>query len=503
MALKTGISKLKHQLVSGWFPIGQQTTPTTAKDTITFNFNKLQNVNSNAAKNGLTAYVMGVAIVRHGKYALADNSGNNVYSAQINRDAFFDINVSQPNISTKMMKQDENLALMGLVSRVVNPAFCAMEDTLPPKQGVLQTNFEMTSPVSSYPSNFAPIQGSFDRMSSLNPSESWNDNRNFALVASDGGGETEFVDATLIPVCHFSGVNRYGGSMDKDIIPFSTLTNNNMPWTVTVTAAQNVADQFQNPTKTSDTMDVWAFVVFRKNSESVRCGVLWSLSHTPIGDGNYNPMPLYYRGIFLAPKFASATTVGIKIRYLPQDFYTLASTAQIRLLDNGEQVFPLDSYSEAQQSINHFNAGAFVGGNPRLRFDYFGSLNTTSPAYSDFDAATELAGFFSPMPLFPLVANHLFMDGFPVAFMSDPQNAESRLQVTYSVSLSDAIKASVISLHVSQYYDDDAPKLLSYGLYGDSNQPAGSRLGQIRPLFDEDKQNSMLVRKIVPWECPR
>lgn len=505
MALKTGIFGLQHTLTGQWINIGQQNTPITNKQSIVFNFNRLQDVNSNAKKNGLSAYFAGMAVVRHASYQTSA-SGFDVVTAQIQREGCFSVNIQQPNLSTKYQKQIENLALIGTASRVIHPLFCAMVGNLPPKQAMLQDTFEGAANANSAPFSFAPVNGAFDRFSSLNAVESWNDNYNFAKVSTNGADDVQFTDATMIPACHYSGSSKAGGWLDKDIIPLATLTNNNMPWTVTV-QCDIPRDNYIDPASVfkNDSMDVWAYVVFRRATDTVRCGVLWSVIRTPIGDGNYNPMPLLYRGIFSVPNYGDATQVvagsGITTPYHPEDFYTFASTAQVRLLDNGDQVFPLDSYSDAQKALDHFNVGSVLGGNPKLRYDYFGNNTSTNTKVSGLIANGE--GDFSSLPWFPLVTNHLFAKGFPIAFLSDPQNAESRLQITYTTVLNAAQKANVIAIHVNEFYDQDVPKLLSYGLYGDSNQPAGSRIGSVLPLVDRLTNKSSIVRKLVPWEAAR
>lgn len=503
MALQNGIFGLQHTLTGQWINIGQQNTPTTAKQSIVFNFNRLQDVNSNAKKNGLSAYFAGMAVVRHAEYQTI-NGAANVVTAQVQREGTFSINIQQPNLSTKYQKQTENLALMGAAARVIHPIFCALVNNLPPKQSILQDTFQSAASAQNEPFYNAPLNAAFDRFSSINQIESWNDNYNFANVLTIVGAKQNITDATLIPACQYSGSSVAGSWLDKDIIPFACLTNNNMPWTVTLQCEIPRVDYIDASAGFStDVMDVWAYIVFRRATDTVRCGVLWSVIRTPIGDGNYNPMPLLYRGIFSTPNYGDATQVtsGITTPYHPEDFYAFVSTSQIRLLDNGNQVFPLDSYSEAQKALDHFNVGSVLGGNPKLRYDYFGdNPNTVSNVNTIINNG---AGQFSSLPWFPFATNHLFAKGFPIAFLSDPQNAESRLQITYTTVLNAAQKSNVVAIHVSEFYDQDVPKLLSYGLYGDSNQPAGSRLGSVMPLVDRITNKSSIVRKLVPWEACR
>lgn len=503
MALQNGIFGLQHTLTGQWINIGSQNTPTTVKQAIVFNFNRLQDVNSNAKKNGLSAYFAGMAIVRHAQYQTS-SSGFDVVTAQVQREGCFSINIQQPNLSTKYQKQSENLALMGAAARVINPMFCALVDNCPPKQSILQDSFQNQASGNDEPFYESSAGVAFDRFSSLNQIESWNDNYNYVPVLTSASEKRRFTDATMIPACEYSGSSSHGSWLDKDIIPFACLTNNNMPWTVTVQCEIDRTNSIDSAaTFETDKMDVWAYIVFRRATDTVRCGVLWSVIRTPIGDGNYNPMPLLYRGIFSTPNYGDTTQItnGITIPYHPENFFNFVSTSQIRLLDNGNQVFPLDSYSDAQKSLDHFNVGSVLGGNPKLRYDYFGNTTTTVSNVSNI--ILNGAGQFSSLPWFPFATNHLFAKGFPIAFLSDPQNAESRLQITYTTVLNSAQKANVVAIHVSEFYDQDVPKLLSYGLYGDSNQPAGSRLGSVLPLVDRLTNKSSIVRKLVPWEACR
>jgi hypothetical protein len=501
MALGTGIVKLQHNMTLKWVNIGRQNTPQTAKSSITFDFSKLQNVNSNADKNKLRAGFVGMAIVRYVDADLAPDIGNgDKYTAQVERDSFFTVNVSQPNLSTKYMQQSQNLALVGQAALNINPAFCSLVDNLPPKQGIRQT----VSP-GAFGANYPNAQGDMslanDRIASTYGTESWNDLLNFAAVSSFGGKNSTFVDATMIPACQYSGNSSHGTWIEKDQLPFPLLTNNSTPWTVTIQCENAVADQFNSATINTDVMEVWALVAFRKKSDTIRIGVLWSISNTPIGPGNYNPNPLFYRVIASVPTFNDYTNVvdGITLPYVPVNHYAFASTTQIKLNDDNVQVFPLDSYSDYQSVIDHYNAGSLLGGNPKLRYDYWGVVTSTVTSLSAFDP--QYIGEISSMPWLPLAVNHLFMSGFPCGFMSDPQTASTRLNITYTGTLSATSMANVISIHVNQFYDDDMPKIMSYGLYGDSNQPAGSRLPAAIPLVDNYGMKVSLIRKIVPLEC--
>ena len=499
MAISNGTAAIKHKFTREWVNVGVQTTPSTTKASITFNLNKLQEVNSNADKNGMRASVLGFAVVRYCDYALgADAVNGTIRTAQVQREGMFSINISQPNLSTKYQKQDENLALMGAAARNINPAFCALVDNLPPKQGLYQDIFSVGA--GAYPKAEGTVHAAFDRFSSLNQFESWNDNYNFATVSSLAGESASFVDATMIPACQYSGDSNKGAWFDKDVIPLAMLTNNNTPWTVKVQCEIPVGNGFNNEAIATDNMDLWVLVTYTKKSDKPRFGMLWSLIHTPVGDGNYNPLPLLYRMIAITPTY-NATTVanGITLPYDPIDAYTFVTTAQLRLYDDGVQCFPRDSRADYQVSADHFNYGSLAGGNPKLRWDYFGKTATTIIALNSIDAS--LGGSMSTCPWVPLATNHLFMAGFPPAFMSDPNASTSRMQITYSATLTSAQKLNVVSIHVNEFYDADAPKMIAYALFGDSNQPAGVRLPDIIPLVDEFTNKTDLARKLVPFEC--
>lgn len=499
MGLSSGTASIKHKFTREWVNVGLQATPSTAKANITFNLNKLQEVNSNADKSGMRASILGFAVVRYCDYSLAaDVVNGTVRTAQVQREGLFSINISQPNLSTKYQKQDENLALIGAAARNINPAFCALVDNLPPKQGMFQDVFSVGAGV--YPQAEGTAHAAFDRFSSLNQIESWNDNYNFATVSSAVGEECTFVDATMIPACQFSGDSNKGAWYDKDILPLPMLTNNNTPWTVKVQCEIPVTDSFNNETIVTDNMDLWVLVTYTKKTDKPRFGMLWSLVHTPVGDGNYNPLPLLYRMIAVTPTY-NATTVsqGITLPYDPIEAYTFVTTANVRLYDNGVQCFPRDSKADFQVSADHFNVGSLMCGNPKIRWDYFGKKQGTVTALNTIDGS--LAGSMSSCPWIPLATNHLFMSGFPPAFMSDPNSSTSRMQITYSATLSAAQKLNVISLHVNEFYDADAPKMIAYALFGDSNQPAGVRLPDIIPLVDEFTNKTDLARKLVPFEC--
>ena len=499
MALARGTVKLAHNMAPQWFKVGTQNTPSTAGTSVSFSLNAMQQINSNAAKNGLRACYVGMAIVRNATYTLGAGAAD-AFTAQIQREAAFSVNIQQPNISTKYMKQNTNLALLGQLCRSVNPAMIALADNLPPKQGTFQDMFQSDAGISSAIRS-AAFAFAGDRFSSMS-AESWGDNYNFAFVGAVAPGDGSFTDATVIPACHFSGANKHGNWIDKDILPLALLTNNNMPWVVTLQCDIDVSTQLDTGVYTKDVVELWILVSFRTASDTIRSGVLWSISQTPIGPGNYNPMPLLYRAIFASPVYNAATVSagGIRLPYGPYNFYGFASTAQVRLIDTGDQVFPLDNYSEAQKFVDHFNEGSRANGNPKCRWDYYGNVVDTNYALSGIQA--DFLGKASAMPFFPLVSNHLFIKGFGVGFMADPQDSSTRLQVTYTTPLPAGAEKDVYSLHVSEFYDHDAPIILAYGLFGDANQPAGSRMPSILPLTDNVTAKSMLVRKLVPWEAP-
>lgn len=499
MALAKGTVRLAHEMAPQWFKVSTQVTPATAGTSIQWSLNTMQQINSNASKNGLKAYFVGMSIVRHANVTLGEGTAN-AFSAQVNREAYFSVNIQQPNVSTKYMKQNTNLALLGQLSRTINPAMVALADNLPPKQGLYQDMFAasygLSASIKSSPFAFAQ-----DRFSSLSV-ESWGDNYNFQSVGSEAGGDVDFVDATTIPACQYSGNSKHGSWLDKDILPLPLLTNNNMPWVVTLNTLIDLNNQFDTGTITKDVCELWILVSFRKDTAAIRSGLLWSIQQTPIGPGNYNPMPLLYRGIYCVPTYDAATVTegGIRLPYAPLDFYAFASTAQIRLIDTGDQVFPLDNYSEAQKFLDHYNDGSRLGGNPKCRWSYYGTPASTVYALDTIDGS--FVGDAAGLPFFPLVANHLFIKGFGVGFMADPQDSSTRLQITYTTPLPVTGEKNVFSVHVSEFYDHDSPIILAYGLFGDANQPAGSRMPSIIPLTDNVSARSMLVRKLVPWEAP-
>ena len=500
MAISTGTKSIAHSMTHQWVNIGQQPTPATAKASVSWSFNRLQQINSNADKNGLRATVLGIAIVRVANVSLgADATNEDRYSAQVQREGMFSFNIVQPNIDTKLIKQTQNLAFMGMTGRMINPAFQAYVDDLPPKQGITQDVLSVTKP-SNYPFAGGDPTVAFDRFSSLNQFESWNDNYNFVQVSSTDGASAKFVDATMIPLCQYSGSSAGASWESKDCLPFPAFTNSNTPWTVTVGCLQDKAGSFNNPTFVSDNMDCWVLIRYVKKTDEIRIGMLPSIINTPIGDGNYNPLPYLYRVIASVPDFGATTkSHGITVPYAPEDWYTFASTSQLRLNDNGVQCFPLDSFSEAEVTITHFNVGSYRGGNPKARFDYNGFVTSTTLTLDNFSAG--IVGVASSIPCFPFAVNHLFMSGFPPAFMSTPNLSSSRLNITYTGTLNAAQKSNVISIHVNEFYDKDMPKLLAYALFGDSNMPANVQLPSIVPMVDAATSKTDLVRMIVPCKA--
>lgn len=509
MGLSTGRTKLSHQLPPQWIKLGAENAPAIVGNSINFSFNQLQNVVSNASKNGFRVDALGMAIVHNQSVDLPAGVAE-LRMFQINRDGHFNVNITQPNMDTKIMKSDTNLAMLGQAARIINPVFCALESTCPPKQGILQDTFAYGAFDRNYPINAAGAAFSSDRFSSINKVESWDDNKNVGAVGSIAIVSRSTVDVTMVPFAHYSGDNKYGSSATTDKIPFATLTNSNMPWQVRITNVVSAVSGFVAGTViTSDSFEIWVYLTFTKKSDRIFVGMLWTLQQTPIGGGDFNANPLLYRGIFSTPKYGvtGITDNGIAVTYVPENNHQFASKSVLRLFDDGTQCFPLESFSDYDRTVDHWNNGSLRGGNPTIRWDHRGVVASTifkSPTSTivagsinnSLDAG--ILGLVSSMPWLPLAANHLFLAGFQVGFMSDPQNATSRLKISFDETLTAAQLAGVVSLHVNEFYDADMPKLFAYAIYGDSNQPVSTQLPTIIPCTDEMTSKSDLVRKIVP-----
>lgn len=471
--------KRKVKINPDWYRVeAAQTLP--SGGAVTINMSNLLKVLSDAKKLGKrpSVHAISVTVNYSGTYGVA-SAGKDWKSAQVQRGCFLTADFDQPNVSAKFSTKSLTLSQFHEIGRIVNPVAQSLDRTLPAKKRASQRFDTGDAPLSIL---YVPNSDVDKRISLI---DGWGNDENWQVISDAvGGGSFDFVDTFTIPMCSFSGPK----SFLNDKLPLAMICDPNSPWRLTITertiGGKSVRTGHIQPDAggTTITIAVYVFVSFADVDSDHRVGVQWASTPNPFSNSDKILDPHYYRCFAMMPDYSNVQTDGggtIATPYAPDNWQAVLANANVRLFDCSEQKFPLDSYSEAWRTVEHFNIGNNAGENARLCWDTGASTTiqkgTGSSLAGDTSAVygSETLGQFSQFPLFPLLTNHFAVDGFPVNLMSKPNcSADMRVQID-GASLPTNASSRAMSIYIAEY-DGDRDTAKQYSVNGKQTGDFGS-----------------------------
>jgi len=498
MASKT----VKARLTSGWYQVELNKT-ITALGSVQYDMSDLIQLVSNAAKNGYRASVHAISIVLNyaGTYTA---SGATATSADINRLAFYSLNLDTPNYLAKFSVQAQSLAWHRLIGRVVNPAVVALDRLHPVKRTAYQRFDDYIAAVGARSAGVTANNAQWDKRPSL--IDGIGDDENYQQVKSVLAGSFSFTDVCTIPLCNYSGGPR---AFYNDKLPLTMVADPNAPWRLTLrentVGGNTIRGEHFDQTAITITTAVWVYVSFVEVNAPHAVGTLWSAAPQPFDNSNKVLDAHYYRAMLMMPTLdASTSDNNVAVPYQPEDYSTFLASGNARVFDCSDQVFPLLQYSEAWRFIDHFNIGNAANSNPFETFDQFAGTDTRYKSSTSAlgggvvngSLLASVVGYASNLPYFPVITNHMAVLGFPMGILAKP-GCVANLRVQFDgASLPTSAAKNNLGIFISEY-DADRVTAMNYSVSGKQNGNAD--VSAWKPALDSITAGSEAVKDIVPW----
>lgn len=494
--------KRTSRMTPGWYQLGK--TIIAQDGSVTFNAADLISIVSDAKRAGFraSAHAVSIAMGFSGTYSVG---GADINTADIQRGCFYKLLMNTPNILSKYTTNAETLAFHRIVGRFINPSVVALDRLLPAKRQPFQ---RFDTPDDLVATQLAVNNPSVDKRISL--VDGPGDDENWQKVVDTAGGPTfSFTDVFTVPLCNFSGGSR---SFMNDKVPLTMLTDPNSPWRFTVSETrvngQSIRGNHIASANVAVTVEVSVYISFAPVTSDHAVGVLWSAAPQPFSNSDKIIDSHYYRAFALMPDFASSTVDSIAVPYLPDNYANYLDTGNARIFDCSEQIFPLVQNSQAWRFIDHWNLGNSVAENFAMQFDQNNKANTVivgpgsgiagnvNPIYSN-----EARGAWSGVPIFPVIANHFAVSGFPINVMSKPGcTADIRVQFD-GASLPTGAAQRAYGFYVAEY-DADRNTLFNYSQYERQSGPgnASTNSSNWMPALENfDSAKAETAKDIVPY----
>jgi len=444
MSLGIGTLRLMPGMPAGWYKVAMAVpfNVGAANTNATIKFDVLQQLQSDARKAGLVPFVHAIGFsVNWNIVSTASGAGVEGWLNQVQRMCAINCFITQPNISGKYMNTAMQLAKLNHLCKNINPVVQAVCLDSHPKRRAL-------NPWNQRHDN---VNDTLVRRDDWTGAEQYQaatlgDNDNIEPQFTPTATTLEYSDVVVMPLCHVSASNRFGGPMVTDKLPLSLLCDNTQPWTVQLSTNQGVkvlgaSGLFPHGTSGADTtVDVMIFVSFVKMAHKIDYGVHWQTNLSTQAIAGQVMPPHLYSGIYAlgvyTSNFVEPVGGGLLVPYEPLDPFvvTSADNSIIRIFDDKEQRFPFEGFSGYNHMFDLLDRGASIGANPvYVTADtavphsevFVGPSSTYAlPNIIDNGFSTLYYGVGTPN-LYPVLRNLLNAQGFIPGVMSDPSNASN------------------------------------------------------------------------------
>lgn len=482
-----------------------ETDITTAGSTVTWNIGDIFNqLDGEYRKSGMRPYVLGFFIARRTNLTPTGLAPNNYVMLNSDRDPCFNIQINTPFITDNVTRQETNVLNWRLQAAIANPVFKLFGDKVKKLQGL----WNPYPSIIEVPNYNAGIVGNQNRLFDvLDRTQGWGIDLNPLPVGTTAApAAQEVIDPIEIPLCYYSGENRFGGTVQKDRLPLGLVANTGSPWTIQLThrsdrSFQAVLDVYDATIKASLSINVSLHMVVTAvpMDDDYGFGLPINLRSLPVTSGsNFKPTSECFRSLTVAPNTNLPLTGAGSIAdpyglvYQPDDWGTIDMWEQLyRVLVCNNQVFPLTFDSKFGHLFTAWNDAADNKANPRLWMNYetvpttrFKSLQSTIAATTTMNLWTEARGYRTAFPVLPLVANAIAGDGFAVGAM--PGNGE-QLEIQTGFSLTNDQASRVWALSFGTNRVQDIRNVASFEVNGCKPCGSGVQLPQYRAAINNSK----------------
>lgn len=488
------------RVTPGFYKVGL-TAVMASGGNVTFDLSNLTRVLSDAAKNGKTPMVhaISLAINHSGTYA-ASGAGNTFNCADIQRLCFYQLNLQIPNLSSQYYLKNPRLAFVRQSGLIINPQSVVIDRLLYQKK----RHFNRTdtgNAINSYAGLEVPSPDVDKRVDLLS---GWRDDENWQNVSTALAGAFDFNDVVTMPLC------TYSGNFSNDRLPLAMLADPSNPWKLTISEVEaggsDIRTDLFKTTAHTVRVECYVYVSFVDSTSALSVGTIWTVAPNSF-ESNQTIPSHFYRFIGMFPDYNSATkdtALTLAVPYLPADYQNPLDNLNLRVYDCSEQVFPLDSESECTRTTDHANIGAAVGCNPWFLYKPDGTSTRIAGPGTTIALPHETAdwynasaaGLWSSMPCFPLLINHLAVQGFPINVMDAP-GCSAQYRITVDGTTEPA--GDVFYIYVGEYPNDRATAL-SYAAKGmrDSNYNTSSWMPALsNPTSPEAASSSLIVPAVL------
>lgn len=460
-----------------------ETNITTAGSTATWNIGDLFNqLDGEYRKSGMRPYVLGFFIARRTNLLPTGGAAQNYVMLNSDRDPCFTIKVRTPFITDDITREEINCLNWRLSAAIANPVFKLFADKVKKLQGL----WNPYPSIIEVPNYQAGIVGNNNRLFDvLDRTQGWGIDLNPLPVGTTAAPVAqEVIDPIEIPLCYYSGENKFGGTVQKDRLPLALVANSDSPWTIQLThrsdrSFQGVTNVYDPTIAASITINASLHMIVAAVpvDDDYGFGVPVNLRTLPLTAGsNFKPTSECFRSLYVCPNTNLPLTGGGSIAdpyglvYQPDDWGTTDLWESLfRQLVCNDQVFPLTFDSKYGHFFTAWNDAADIKANPRLWMNYetvnttrFKSLQSTLAA-TTLNLWTEARGYRTAFPVLPLIANTLAGDGFATGVM--PSNGE-QIEIQTGFALSNEQAQRVFALSFGTNRMQDVKNIAAFEVYG-------------------------------------
>lgn len=508
MAVKVGSKSVNLGRTGGWYKVGSFNP---AIDSQVSMNTVLTTIQADAKSVGLRARIVAWDVVITSDIFSLGASASNGFCSRQQRMAFFQLKITQPNLTAPYTDKYRSLAEWNMRSRLVNPLACALvQEHKYVSQAFTEDQFLLytgeTARVAnvrrSFESNASLPNLTQDYVSRIDPTKGWEtDTQLIASESTAGVATLRWQDHNVIPATINSGAG-----MMYDTIPLELCTDQNSPWIFYLQpksiASANVTSLFHGaPAKSAaKEAELWVYISLVPTSSDWVFGVLYQHIDYPQSGQNMILDPHYYHHLAVYPDFN--TTVADKGYAMPiayDNFMPLIQGSLIRQFVNEAQTFPLVKESEYQHFIDGFNAMACRFSQwPELLFSDNATSTVVGIGGISTGPFTSPLGNTSEFPIFPIIANSFAGKGFPNGFISIPVSGDKMRVQVEQVSLTAGQLSRVQGTWVSDKFTQDSMVLRAASQLGAARYDTSMTLAQFNPLTLRRTGKDQLVAPLCP-----
>lgn len=495
-----------------------ETNITTAGTTVTWNLGDIFNqLDGEYRKSGMRPYVLGFFIARRTNLLPTGGLASNVVQFNSDRDPCFEITINTPFITDNITRQTTNVLNWRLQAAIANPVFKLFGDKVKKLQGIWSPYVG----VNEAPNYNAGVVANNNRLfGDLDRTQGWGlDLSPLSIGTTAAPVAQEVIDPIEIPLCYYSGENRFGGTVQKDRLPLGLVANTGSPWTIQLThksdrSFQGVVNVFDPTILPSISINVSLHMVVAAVplEDDYGFGVPINLRSLPVTSGsNFRPTSECFRSLVVSPETnlplagADSKADGYGLLYQPDNWGTTDLWESLfRQLVCGNQVFPLTFDSKYGHMFTAWNDGADIKANPRLWMNYetvastvFKSVSSVIAGIPTLNLFSEVRGYRTTFPVLPLVSNNLAGDGFSTGVMPD-DGEPIEIQTGFALSASQAARTWALSFGTNR--DADVKSISSFEVYGCKGCDKGKGMGIVyEPAVNSTKSfNIAKYRHCLP-----